>query len=103
VEAESSSVMSNADRYKKEQDLIFQEIEEMEQLERQQNQSIAARERIKALLRTPQHSEYFFRLLHSKAFRGLLDTAPSTEERWLMIEEVVHAWEKTARPAGTQA
>ena len=49
--------MSNADRYKKEQDFIFQEIEEKEQLEGQQNQSIAARERIKALLRTHRHSE----------------------------------------------
>lgn len=95
--------MSNADRYRKEQDLIFQEIEEMERLERQQAESIAARERTRALLKTPEHWAYFIRLIDSKVFLGLLESAPSPEDRWLRIEEVVHTWEKQRSVRGTQA
>jgi len=93
--------VSNTDRYKTEQDLIFREIEEMERLEHRQAQSIAIRERMTALLKTPQHWECLVRLLGSKAFRGLLATASSHEDRWLMIEEVVHAWEKQRGRPGT--
>jgi hypothetical protein len=83
-----------ADRYKREQDRIFQEIEEMERLERKANQSAIAKERFERLLKSPEQSEFVFRLLQARAFKALLETTDSMDDRLAMVEEFVRAWEK---------
>jgi hypothetical protein len=87
--------MTDAERYKKEQDRVFQEIEAMEELERKADNAAAINERWDRLTRTPRQAEFVMKVLDSRgAIRRLLDTSPSTEERWAMIEELVEAWKR---------
>jgi hypothetical protein len=74
--------MSNAERYKKEQDLLFEEIERMERAERREAEAADCKA---WLLESPKRTDYVLRLLQSKAFQGLLDTVPQEGRRtWIM-------------------
>jgi hypothetical protein len=86
--------MTDAERYNNEQDRIFQEIDAMEEMERRADNAAAINERWERLTSTPRQAEFVMKALSSKAIRGLLDTAPSTEVRWGMIEELTEAWKR---------
>jgi hypothetical protein len=74
--------MANMDRYKREQDLIFQQIEEMETRERDTLRKMNQSEREKV----------FLELISARSIRKLLDAIPP-EDRQGVIDSCLRAWE----------
>jgi hypothetical protein len=75
--------MGNVDRYKREQDLIFQQIEEMGKRERAALMKMNQTERDKVLIE----------LISSRSIRALLAAVP-IEDRQGIIDSCLHAWEQ---------
>jgi|HubBroStandDraft_2_1064218.scaffolds.fasta_scaffold816815_2 hypothetical protein len=90
--------MSNADGYRKEQDLIFQQIEELERLESQ-----ALLEAQEALHAAHMEDRYKFinRLCRAKAFQDLMRSV-SIDDRITIVRTCIQAWEKNNDPSGTR-
>lgn len=90
--------MNDPNRYQKEQDLIFQQIEKLELQERQAN--AAAQE----ALHDEELSERYkmiARLCRAKAFQDLMKVSTS-DEKVEIIRACVRAWEKNQEPSATQ-
>lgn len=92
--------MANIDRYRKERDLIFQEIEEMDRLEQQ---AIAATKEADVAAETQERLNFILRLCKSKLFRHIFVTTP-LEQRTELINDLFRLREeRQASPAsGTQ-
>jgi hypothetical protein len=90
--------MSDADRYRKEQDLIFQEMEEMD---RREKQAIAATEEARRSAETDECARFILRLCRSKVFQDLLMAVP-VDKRLEMIGACWKAREENQLRSGTQ-
>ncbi len=87
--------MDAAERYKREQDLVFQEIEEMERLERQAK---AADEEAKKRGGSWFHDEVTRRFMRKKYFRLM-----SKEQQQEFVENSIREyWRRTSTDSGAQ-
>ncbi|MEP7354877.1 MAG: hypothetical protein ABI824_16735 [Acidobacteriota bacterium] len=82
--------MANSNSYRQEQELIFQQIEEMELGERQAQQAVqdALQERY-----TEERCAFIERLCRSKAFQNLVSFS-AADEKVAIVQACIGAWEK---------
>lgn len=91
-------VRMSADRYRKEQELIFQQIEELERLESQA--MVAAQEALHAAHMGDRY-KFIARLCRAKAFQDLMRSV-SVGERISIVRSCIQAWEENHELPGTQ-
>ena len=80
--------MDNSDLYRKEFDLIFQEIEEKERLQRQAE--------------SEPRAEFILRLLSNKSMQNLLASVPVAQKKEIIDTCVLH-WENRLFPDKSSA
>jgi hypothetical protein len=90
--------MSDADRYRKEQDLIFQEIEEMKVRERKARETT---ERALRAARIEDQNKSMTRLYRSTVFQKLLEALPPENQLELIIA-CERAWQEAHTDPETQ-
>ncbi len=90
--------MSKPEDYRKQQDLIFQEIEELERLE---SQAMAAAEEAMHAAQLEDRYKFIVRLCKSKAFQDLMRSV-SAEQRVEIVRACIQAWEENKERSGTQ-
>jgi hypothetical protein len=91
-------VSMSAEGYRKEQDLIFQQIEELERLESQA--MMAAQEALNAAHLEDRY-KFIIRLSRAKAFQDLMRSV-SVEERISIVRSCIQAWEENNERSATQ-
>jgi len=90
--------MDNSARYRREQDLIFQQMEEMERLEAQ---AFAAAQDAIEVAHDGELSKFIVRLCKAKAFRELMANV-TDEQKVEIIQACVEKWKAEHKTSGTQ-
>jgi hypothetical protein len=89
--------MSDREDYRKQQDLIFQEIEELERLE---SQALDAAQEALHSAQLDDRYKFIVRLCRSKAFQDLMRSV-SAEQRVEIVRACIQAWEENRERSGT--